>query len=173
MSLVKNRRVLVIGIIFLIFLGLIGVVAYQRQATSPVARGYCNDYGCTNFRDGSNWAIRNCQGDVTTAGSTYTCSERGIKGSCGTKSYCCPGPGMLWTEDMSQCSQSTQSSDCCACPTPTPYMITSQCNGPCMTNGNCTSGNICIFQQGFGWVCRNPACYKASDCNTSTCTSNQ
>jgi len=169
MSLVHNRRYLFIGIILLIFIVLIGVVAYQRMATSPVARGYCNDYGCTNFRDGSNWAIRNCQGD-SAAGNTYTCSEKGKTGSCGTKSYCCPGPGMLWTTDMSLCQQSQQNSDCCACPSPTPVMLTSACNGPCMNSGNCAGGNICIFDQGYGWVCRNPACWKTTGCACASVT---
>jgi hypothetical protein len=154
-------------LLVLTFLGIVGYVSYKRMATEPTAKAYCNDYGCTNFRDGSNWAIRNCQGATTEAGSTYTCSQKGGTGSCGTQSYCCPGPGMLWTTDMSQCSQSQTGSECCSCPTPTPYMIVSQCNGPCMGNGNCTGGNICLYEKGSGWVCRNPACYKNSGCNCS------
>jgi hypothetical protein len=164
----KNRlRYVIAGIIIILFWSLVGAVAYKRFSTAPVTTAYCNDYGCTNFRDGSNWAIRNCQGSTTAEGSTYTCSQKGITGSCGTTSYCCPGPGMLWTADMTQCSQTQMDSGCCSCPSPTPYTITSQCNGPCMGNANCTSGNICIFEQGYGWVCRNPACYANSGC---TCT---
>ncbi|KKT59849.1 MAG: hypothetical protein UW52_C0032G0009 [Candidatus Gottesmanbacteria bacterium GW2011_GWA1_44_24b] len=162
-------RYIIAGIIILLFWLLVGFVAYKRLSTHPTVSSYCNDYGCTNFRDGSNWAIRNCQGS-TTEGSTYTCTQQGITGSCGTTSYCCPGPGMLWTTDMTQCSGSAETSGCCACPAPTPYTITSQCNGPCMGNSNCTDGNICIFEQGFGWVCRNPACYRNTGCNCASVT---
>ena len=159
------------GFIIFLFWVLIGVVAYKRLSTTPLVQSYCNDYGCTNFRDGTNWAIRNCQGTDTTEGSKYTCSSKGQTGSCGTTTYCCPGPGMLWTADTTLCNQQETSSDCCACPTPTPYMITSSCNGPCMGVGNCTAGNICVFDQGFGWVCRNPACYKNTGCTCSSAMS--
>lgn len=158
------------GLIILLFWFLIIFIAYKRLSTTPPARSYCNDYGCTNFKSGSNWAIRNCQGSTTSEGSTYTCDTKGNTGTCGTVQYCCPGPGMLWTTDMTACNQSQQSSGCCTCPSPTPITIQSQCNGPCMSNGNCTSGNICIFQTGFGWVCRNPACYGNSGCNCSSVT---
>jgi len=165
MLVATKRSYIITGIIIILFWGLVAAVAYNRISTSFTTKAYCNDYGCTNFRDGSNWAIRNCQGATTTEGSTYTCSQKGNTGSCGTTTYCCPGSGMLWTADMTSCSQTQASSDCCACPTPTPSMIQSQCNGPCMGNGNCTSGSICVFDQGYGWVCRNPACYKTTGCN--------
>lgn len=168
MSFVNKRGYLFIGFATLLFVVLISVVVYQQRATTPPAKSYCNDYACTNFRDGTNWAIRNCQG-TSTEGSTYTCTEKGKTGSCGTKSYCCPGTGMLWTTDLSACAGST-SSDCCSCPTPTPVQLTSQCNGPCMNSGNCTGGNVCLFDQGSGWVCRNPACYGTTNCACSSAT---
>ena len=169
MAVAKKRMYILAGVIIVLFLVLVGAVAYLRFTTNSVSKAYCNDYGCTNFRDGTNWAIRNCQG-TTTDGSTYTCSKKGNTGSCGTASYCCPGPGMLWTTDMTSCNQTQTGSDCCTCPTPTPFMIQSQCNGPCMGNGNCVNNNICVFDQGYGWVCRNPACYKTTGCNCASIT---
>lgn|GEM_PF-5494612 len=165
-----KRNYILAGIIIFLFCGLVAAVAYKRFATTPSTQAYCNDYACTNFKEGTNWAIRNCQGSTTTEGSTYTCSQKGNTGSCGTSTYCCPGSGMLWTTDMTSCNQSQINTDCCSCPTPTPYMVISQCNGPCMSNGNCTGGNICVFDQGYGWVCRNPACYKTTACNCSAIT---
>lgn len=167
----KNNKLAYIfaAIIILLFWLLVAVVAYQRLATTPSTQAACNDYSCTNFREGSYWAIRNCQG-TTTDGSVYTCNQTGISGSCGGTSYCCPGPGMLWTTDLSACAQVTPTPGLCACPTPTPIVVTSQCNGPCMTNANCTNGNVCLNDKGTGWVCRNPACYQASGCNCAAVT---
>jgi len=171
MSLKLSRRNIFIGIILVLFVGLVAVVAYQRSATTQRASATCNDYACTNFKDGTNWAIRNCQGNQTD-GTTYTCSEQGKTGSCGNTTYCCPGPGLLWTTDLTKCTQTASTAGCCNCPTPTPYTITSPINGPCMTHANCTSGNVCIFDKGYGWVCRNPACFgnTSGNCAASTPT---
>ncbi len=167
MSVAIKRSYILAGIIILTFWSLVGSIAYQRLATRTVTKAYCNDYGCTNFKNGTNWAIRNCTGSSSTDGSTYTCSQKGLTGSCGTTAYCCPGTGLLWTTDMTECSNST---NCCSCPTPTPTAVTSACNAPCMSNGNCKDGNICIFDQGYGWICRNPACYKTTSCDCTTVT---
>jgi len=159
----KDRLSYIIaGIIIVLFWILVGVVAYQRLTTTPEARASCNDFACTNFKEGTNWAIRNCQ-NTTDNGTMYTCSQQGLTGSCGNTTYCCPGPGLLWTTDLSKCTQAS-TSDCCSCPTPTPYMQTSQCNGPCITSANCTNKQVCLFDQGYGWVCRNPACWKNTNC---------
>jgi len=170
MDLKNSLKNIIAAIVIITFWALLGFIAYKRLSTAPPAVSYCNDYGCTNFRDGTNWSIRNCQGTDTTEGSKYTCTAKGQTGTCGTKTYCCPGPGLLWSTDMNICNQGQQNSDCCACPTPTPVMIVSQCNGPCMTSGNCATGSICIYDQGYGWVCRNPACYKNTVCSCTSVT---
>jgi len=59
----------------------------------------------------------------------------------------------------------TPSTLCCACPSPTPYYSQSMCNGACMTSFNCTSGQVCLLADTYGWVCRNPACVDSASCS--------
>ena len=76
--------------------------AKTKNTKNNKTTGACDDKGCSNIAQGSNWAINNCSGSDPD-GDMQLCNAKGRIGTCGERQLCCPGPGQKWTTNMTAC----------------------------------------------------------------------
>lgn len=100
------------------------MLSVSRTTYMPSRAASCNENGCRNEVWSAKYRlvmITNCAANVLKCdpnGDQQICN--GVKiGSCGGKSYCCPGSGKLWTTDMTACNGKPPYVSPCGGTTPT------------------------------------------------------